>query len=290
MKIQDLNSKFGIEIETVGMSRYDVARAIASVLPGSYLLGETVKMIDGRIWNVVPDGSLNGDLNGEIVSPILTIADLDSLQEIVRAVRTAGARCDSSTGIHIHVDGSRFDARSVLNLVNMVHKQERLIERALGVSDHRLTRYTKAIDQGFLARLDSTSSRTMDDLQAAWYGYDNRVSRYNQTRYHGLNLNSLFYRGTIEFRYFNGTLHAGEVKSYVLFVLAMAERAISAKGTSRARRVVDECNQRWAFRAFLKTLGLLGPEFKIARGHLTKRLPGKSNRTKPAMIAAQAVA
>ena len=33
---------------------------------------------------------------------------------------------------------SRFDARGVTNLVKMVHKQERLIEQALGISEPRL--------------------------------------------------------------------------------------------------------------------------------------------------------
>jgi len=298
MKTTDLASKFGIEIETVGLSRLNIASAIAGVIPGSRIEGYdacSVIMQDGRKWNIVPDGSLTGahrgpnELCGEIVSPILTIADLEMLQEIIRAVRAAGARSDSSTGIHIHVDGSRFEAKTLLNLVNMVHKQEKLIERALGVSHHRLNSYSKSINQEFIARLGTRTVRSMADLNAAWYGTQEAVrpSRYDHSRYHGLNLNSLFYRGTIEFRYFNGTLHAGEVKAYVLFVLAIAERALAAKSTSRARRQCDEQNVRWAFRVFLKSLGLIGPEFKVYRAHLLKNLPGVSSR-KTTTVAAPA--
>ena len=39
--------------------------------------------------------------------------------------------------------------------------------------------------------------------------------------------NSLFFRGTIELRYFNGTLHAGEVKAYVQLALAMAAPTVA---------------------------------------------------------------
>lgn len=39
------------------------------------------------------------------------------------------------------------------------------------------------------------------------------------SRYHGLNLHSVFSKGTIEFRMFNSTLHAGEVKSYIQLCL-----------------------------------------------------------------------
>lgn len=284
MNATHLASKFGIEIETVGLSRARLANAINTVLGGTIGIADyngavAVTAPDGRVWNVVYDGSLVGE-SGEIVSPILTYADIETVQNIVRAVRKAGARADSSTGIHIHVDGSRFDAKSVLNVVNMVHKHERLIERALGVSAHRLSRYTRAIDPSFVARLDGSRPRTLAELNAAWYGTSSAVQprRYDQSRYHGLNLNSLFYRGTIEFRYFNGTLHAGEVKAYIQFVLALAEKALAAKSTSRARRAVDSANEKWQFRVFLKSLGLVGDEFSTLRLHLTKNLNGTANR------------
>ncbi|MFP2903434.1 amidoligase family protein, partial [Corallococcus sp. 4LFB] len=108
--------------------------AVGGHVSGDYR-GWQVTDPQGRAWKVVPDGSLSGgDYSGEIVSPILTYQDLDALQHVVRAAREAGARADASTGIHIHVDGSRFDAKGVTNLVKMVHKQERLLETALGVS------------------------------------------------------------------------------------------------------------------------------------------------------------
>jgi hypothetical protein len=271
-------NRFGIEIETVGIDHASLARAIHSAIPGSRLSGYAlVVMADGRTWKVVNDGSLSGHLNGEIVSPILTHADLDTLQSIVRAVREAGARANYSCGIHIHVDGSRFDGRSIQNLVNIVCKHERLIEKALGIDADRLNRYTKSLDSDFLARLDARRVRSLDDMKAAWYGSAHyRADRYDHTRYHGLNLNSLFYRGTVEFRYFNGSLHAGEVKSYVLLCLALVQRAQTIKASSRARREVDTKDSRWAFRVLLKSLGMVGPDFKVARLHLTKLLEGTS--------------
>lgn len=275
--------KFGIEIETVGLSRDAVARAVHSVVGGHLGFGAVVTMEDGREWKVVHDGSLSGHMNGEIVSPILTYADLDMLQNIVRAVREAGARADRSCGVHIHVDGSRFDVRGLLNLINMVHKNERLIERALDIRADRLNHYTRAIDANLVARLEQRRPRTMPELQAAWYGDRyHSPSRYDSTRYHGLNLNSFFYRGTIEFRYFNGTLHAGEIKSYVQLCLALAQRARNAKATSRARRQIATEHERWAFRLLLKTMGMLGEEFKTARHHLTKHLSGNGSNPKRA--------
>jgi hypothetical protein len=119
----------------------------------------------------VPDGSLSGGENsGEIVSPVLGYDDIEELQNIIRAVRTAGARTDHSTGIHIHVDGARFDAKSVVNLVKLVHKQERLLEHALGVSEQRLARYCRPIEARFIERLEARRPKTMQEVSDAWYG------------------------------------------------------------------------------------------------------------------------
>ena len=139
--------RFGIEIETVGLSRTKLAEAIHSVVGGTVsndYRDVRITTASGRTWKVVPDGSLSGGENsGEIVSPVLGYDDIEELQNIIRAVRTAGARTDHSTGIHIHVGAERFDAKSVVNLVKLVHKQERLLEHALGVSEQRLARYCR---------------------------------------------------------------------------------------------------------------------------------------------------
>lgn len=79
---------FGIEIETVGLNRERLARAIGTAIGGQPTpdgRGWCIPDAAGRFWRVVPDGSLSGgENNGEIVSPILGYADIETLQEIVR--------------------------------------------------------------------------------------------------------------------------------------------------------------------------------------------------------------
>jgi hypothetical protein len=272
--------RFGIEIETVGLSRTKLAEAIHSVVGGTIsndYRDARITTASGRTWKVVPDGSLSGYDNGEIVSPVLEYTDIDELQRVVRAVREAGAKADPSCGIHIHVDGARFDAKSVVNLVKLVHKQERLLEHALGVSDERLARFCRPIESSFIEALEARRPKTLGEIRDAWYGRSNASpSRYDSSRYHGLNLNSLFFRGTIEFRYFNGSLHAGEVKAYVQLVLAMAGKALASKAASSKRREFNPATAKYDFRVVLLHLGLIGEEFKTARLHLTKKLAGSA--------------
>lgn len=270
--------RFGIEIETVGLSRYELASTIRDAIGGTLGYGGT-SAIDpsGRVWNVVPDGSLSGRANGEVVSPILAYGDLELLQKVVRAIAAAGARADDSTGIHIHVDGSRFNVRSLLNLVNFLHKQERLLEHALQIDSYRLGRYCKPINQEFMARLARRRPTTLESLNRAWYGQRNlRPDRRDDSRYHGLNLNSLFYRNTIEFRYFNGSVNADDVTAYVHLVLALAANALSAKAASSKRREFDPATAKYDFRVVLLRLGLIGDEFKTTRRRLTKGLSGSA--------------
>ena len=65
-------------------------------------------MPDGRKWVVERDASVT-DPCAEVVSPVCRWEDIVMVQEVVRAIREAGARADSSCGIHVHVGfGQRF--------------------------------------------------------------------------------------------------------------------------------------------------------------------------------------
>jgi len=279
--------RFGIEIETIGQTRQRVAQAIQQVVGGTIQHVGTPFCYDpwhvtdarGRTWKVMADSSLSAPkhLQAEVVSPILHYEDIAELQEVVRAVRRARAKVDHSTGIHIHVDAGRFDAKALRNLVKIVNKQERLIEHALGISQARRARWCRGIDQAFLDKIEKQRPRSLDDMNRAWYGYHNtRPVHYDSSRYHGLNLHNVWFRGTVEMRWFEATLHAGKVKAYIQFVLALSAKAIGARASSSKRRDFNPDTAKYDFRVFLLHLGLIGDEFKTARLHLMAKLNGSA--------------
>jgi len=289
MDLRDL--RFGIEIETVKRTREKVANAIHSVVGGQVGSCQGAWRVTdetGRIWKVVHDGSLQNVpsyLRAEVVSPILTYRDLPKLQEIVRAIRDCGAKCDEFCGIHIHVDAASFDGRHLSNLAKMVYKQEELILHALNVSRRRQRTYTRPVAAGFIRRIENERPNTRGELNRIWYGYDNRNPvHYDQSRYHGVNFHNVWYRGTVEFRWFEGTLHAGKIKAYIQLVLAVAAKALNSRKALSQKRSFDPQSARYDFRVFLLRLGLIGEEFKTARQHLLASLPGDSafKRGRPA--------
>ena len=95
---------------------------------------------------------------------------------------------------------------------------------------------------------------------------------YNNTRYYALNLHSVFYRGTVEFRCFNSTLHAGRAAAYINLCLAMSAQAIAQRSTVMRKTHSD--NELFTFRVWLVRLGLNGSEFKHTRDHLLANLEG----------------
>jgi hypothetical protein len=276
--------RFGIEIETIGLKREDAAAAIKSVVGGtvrhaggSYDTWECVAS-DGRVWKVMRDGSLSDPCrNAEIVSRILRYEDIETLQEIVRAVRKAAAKVDESCGIHCHLDGARFDAAAVTRFTKFWNKQEELIMHALGVCARRRAAFCKEVDPTFLARIEREKPRTLDALNVAWYGYHNaRPYHYDQSRYRALNLHALWQKGTIELRLFEATLHAGKVKSYIQLALALGAKAIDSRSANSQRRALNTASAKYDFRVVLLGLGLVGDEFKTARLHLLGRLEGSA--------------
>ena len=88
-----------------------------------------------------------------------------------------------------------------------------------------------------------------------------------------MNLHSVFYHGTVEWRLFNSTLHAGEVKANIILAMAISAQGINQKYTQFKKTPIGD-NPAFTFRTFLLRLGLIGPEYKNVRMHLLKNLPG----------------
>lgn len=273
---------YGVEIETYGLGIERAARVVAEVLGGTVeVVGGyygTVAAVapDGRRWLAMSDGSILGSGGAEVVSPILRgTEDLETLQRVVRALRAAGARSDAAhqCGIHVHVGLQGLDVATIGRVAKTTAKLDGFIRRAVGVSGSR-ARWCLPLASGQVEALGR--ARTLEALQRAWYGTTERreiearvATHYDQSRYRGLNLHSMFYRarGTAEFRYFDGTLHAGRVKSYVQLCLALVAKAATTTAASSKARVVETAAQASCLLNI--NLGMVGPEYATARLHLT---------------------
>ncbi len=244
---------------------------------------------EGREWKFQRDVSISGPDSEkcELVTPILTYADIETLQELIRQLRHAGAKSDATRGcgVHIHIGAKGHTAQTLRNLANIMASHESLIADALDLDRDRMSHYCRTVDPEFLNALNSRKPQTMADLADIWYTSHGanygRSQHYNSSRYHMLNLHATFTKGTVEFRLFqfdapadgkqNG-LHAGQLKSYIQLCLALSQMAKTVK-TASPKPQQNE-NPKYAMRTWLLRLGFIGDEFKTAREILTKRLAG----------------
>jgi len=291
---------FGVEVEMTGITRKQAAQALAAyfgTVP-QYLgtIYDTWGVTDpeGKVWKLMSDASIYAEQkNGgsyeftdsseyqvEMVTPKLTYAELPKLQECVRQVRHAGAKVNGSCGIHVHVDAANHNRQSLKNLIGIMYSKEDILFNALKVNPERVAAYCKKVREPMLQkarRLSSEETKDLTELEEIWYeGFENEVtnrhSHYNASRYYALNLHAVFFRGTVEFRCFNSTLHAGKVAAYVNLCLAISAQAIAQRSTVMRKTHSD--NELFTFRVWLVRLGLNGDEFKHTRDHLLANLEG----------------
>lgn len=279
------NQTFGIEIETSGITREHAAKLIAeyfgttSRFDGGYYNIYSAKDNKGRTWKCMYDSSIiarTNDQKCEVVSPILTYDDMADLQEIVRILRKNGAKSSAQKqcGIHVHIGVGNHTIKTLKNLVNYMSSYQDIIYKALAIDPAR-ERWCKKLEPMLIDNFNKRGLDTMEKGETAWYGEGREYGKnehYNQTRYHGLNLHSVFSKGTIEFRLFNGTLHAGEIRSYITFCLAMSNFCLNARSIRRSRK--NQFNDKYTMYEMLCRIGIKGEEFKVVRDHLTKHLTG----------------
>ena len=279
------NQNFGVEIELTGITRMNAAKVIAEYFGTTNIDHEcscydtyTAKDNKGRTWKIMRDGSINTEgrspeYSSEVVTPILQYEDIEDLQEILRKLRKAGAKANSSCGIHIHVGVENHTPKTLRNLVNIMASKQDMIFRALDIKSSR-EHYCKKLESEFVTRMNAKKPKTKEALADEWYrNYSgSRTAHYNNSRYHGLNLHAVFTKGTIEFRLFNSTTHAGKLKAYIQFCLAVNNQALTQKYASPKTTVSD--NECFTFRTWLLKMGLIGDEFKTARHHLLANLEG----------------
>lgn len=300
------NQLFGVEVEMTGITRKKAALIVAEILgttpsnpDGTCYNTRTITDQSGREWKVMRDSSINASINDgsndmfdeykvEFVTPPLRYADIELLQSIIRKLRENGAKTNSSCGIHIHIDGSNHNPKSLRRLINFMTSRQDLIYEALEIGN-RADRWCQKLNSAILSEMKKDKNISKEKAEQIWYstandGYTGGVNytHYNTTRYHGVNLHSYFSKGTVEFRLFNSTLHAGKIKAYIQFCLAVSAWAITSQEKIVFRSMdgyTPEKKVTLMRNILTNRLGLYGDEFKTCRLHLMTPLKKAAGMT-----------
>ena len=146
---------------------------------------------EGREWKFQKDVSIAGpdDKKCELVTPILHYSDIETLQELIRKLRHAGAVSNAQVGagVHIHIGANGHTPQTLRNLANIMASHEELIAEALKLDRTRISRYCRTVDPNFLEQLNNKKPKTMSALADIWYRSQGesygRNAHYNGSRY-----------------------------------------------------------------------------------------------------------
>ena len=104
-------------------------------------------------------------------SPILHYGDIETLQELVRKLRKAGAisHAGIGAGVHIHIGANGHTPQTLRNLANLMASHERLIADALKIDQGRMNRYCRTVNPQFIEQLNRKKPTNMAQFADIWY-------------------------------------------------------------------------------------------------------------------------
>ena len=232
------DSRFGVELELVGLGSDEAAHVLDDCLGGTN---------EGREgWMVVDDPSIPRGF--ELRSPPLHFCDMPLLEIVFDHLRRAGSEpSPAHAGLHVHVETCDLSGRQLANLAGMWSVAEPSLRRTLDVHPRRALRYCRPIAP-FARRLEDVT--TIDDLLENWSDAFGRDAG-SPAKQRSLNFESHKRRGTVEFRLFNSVASSRELRVCVALALDFTERARRSGNAvwaptqlSRERRVAEHSSDR----------------------------------------------
>jgi hypothetical protein len=229
---------FGIELEFTGRYKHDAANAIAQALgiPHVHSMqyhGNRCETCNRDIpenerysqWRVERDGSVTqfrhgGEWGGEVVSPILKLADLPTVQKVLLAMRTPtesvehgnAATTNRNCGLHIHVFTRDLTNKQRANIIRQWAALDKAVFQTLVATSRRNNRFCLPFSN--------------QEVQQVSYLLENGnhavLERYTQ-KYRSCNVLPFNKIGTFEFRLHQGTLNFNKVKNWVTLLLAFVQ-------------------------------------------------------------------
>ena len=246
---------FGVEIEFFGLD-YVIAPIDGNIVK-PYCISSRAKdgrhIIDlcqdynlslganGDSWYFQQDASVRGKGHtkhgAELTSPILS--GIEGLMQVYNAFQflnsIEGLDIDTSCGMHVHqgVDTGIYNCKELQQLVRIMNHYEDQIYLLIP-EDRKNAETCRPMEIDVKAFLDVCEGDFGDGncrIKELWYSLKNRYdanrgvnSRYDKTRYHGLNLHSYWYRSTIEFRYHSSVLRdIDEAMQWIIFTQFLIE-------------------------------------------------------------------
>jgi hypothetical protein len=117
-------------------------------------------------------------------------------------------------------------AKLVKNILNTFFADQDKIFEDFRVRENR-QKFCKKLDSKLIDEINLPGNcNNIEDLMNAWYSGTQAIERKFESRMSAVNIHSIEERGTIEFRFFNGTLDTKKIESYLCFCSDFVQHSI----------------------------------------------------------------
>ena len=236
-----------MEFNTDATNRKEVVKAIAEYL------GETSKYM-GPPSFAYQIGCMVVDRNGKVTTDNeelgRKVEKMLKEKEMAAAVPEEDAPIEATT---IKVPLDDFNAKGIINLMNMLHSKQYLINKSIGIDGFGVTRE-------LITALENLEAETKEDAVAFITAFENYGRGFS------------FEEDGIMFSGFPFTQDGMKVKAYCELAAMMVAHAKKQNRIS-SKETIEE-NEKYYMRVWLVRLGLGGKGGKDARTELLKNLKG----------------
>jgi|TARA_R100000084_G_scaffold103967_1_gene60228 hypothetical protein len=252
------NRGFGVEVEFIrpnNVSKQDICDALTV-----NCRVEGYNHITRPHWKIVSDSSVSANGrrgyvgDNEIVSPILYGENgFVQLKSMLDTLKQLECEVNYTCGIHVHhdvtnmmVQGKEKSQKFLANLVKFVAKYEHLIYKLVSPSRLDNRQYSTPVRREYFSYdLDVTKNdvkkminKVKNDCNRKYNRGGNVIDRdqpspnVQHNRACGLNFRNVWTRGSVEFRYHNGSLNFEKIVSWIVFTQAIVNAVEDTKSVS----------------------------------------------------------
>ena len=229
------NRTFGIEIEINDLDEYEAADVLQ--FAGINAKKEDYNHKLRTHWKCTTDSTVDGC---EVVSPPLTIDNIEEVRTVISALENAGATVNYKCGLHVHWAASDLTLLQFKRICKGYIRAQPLVNILLE-PPRRMNRNSYLHD----------NPPDFCDIDRAESQSDLSYIVCCNDRYRKLNLESLQVHGTIEFRAYHGTLDAQEVIDWIYLTKSIVEHSISQSNIKPLDTLLAKLGERSTLHTWL---------------------------------------
>ena len=161
---------------------------------------------DGSISGNGAEFYLRGPQNGDKL--------YKSIDDLCESLRNWDCSINRSCGLHVHIDARDLFYKELKGMLLVGKKAEKFIYSMLPPS-RETSNWCKRLPMSVESILRINSDSDFIDL---WYDSceaSRSMDKYNEARYHGMNMHARVYLGSVEFRYHSGTNNPIKIKNWM---------------------------------------------------------------------------